>query len=344
MNTPAITVLMPVYNASRFLRESIESILNQSFTDFEFLIIDDGSIDNTSAIVESYSDTRIRFIKNDQNLGISATLNRGISLAQSSLIARMDADDVSYPDRLKKQYDYMKYHPECALLSTWVKVVTEENTFIRLERYRSEFYYYNLTFECWMYHPSIMFRREPIVKVGMYSKPYSEDYDLFWKVSSQFKIWNLPEPLLDYRIASTSLNLVLRKVEYEIANEENVLRNIRFYMGESFSVSKATLEALRHSFELLVQNGDINEMIACLKALNNITDKILAHENPNCNRRDVKRAHFFKRRFMLEQLFKQLPKTKGIILLIRTNEWGLMIDLISTGLQWRIVQLALPCY
>lgn len=339
MNTPAVTVLMPVYNAARYLKRSMDSILDQTFSEFEFLIIDDGSTDNTVSIVESYRDPRIRLVKNEANMGISATLNRGIALANCSLIARMDADDFSYPERLQKQYNYMMLHPECALLSTWVRVVSDDDLFIKLERYRSEFYYYNLTFECWMYHPTIMFRKEPIIKAGMYSKMYSEDYDLFWKVSSQFKIWNLAEPLVEYKIASTSLNLVLRKEEYDVANEGNVIRNLRYYMGENFSLSKPVLEGLRHNFVLLLQTGNINEMITCLNTLDAVTIQILAKENPNRNVFDIKRAHYFKKRFILEQLFKGLPKTKGLWLLLRANAWGLMIHLVYSGIQWRLTKL-----
>src|SRR5688572_29034662 len=124
MSIPRITVLMPVYNAASFLREAIESILQQTFRDFEFLIIDDGSTDESIAIVQAYKDPRIRFLQNDANVGIAATLNRGIEMASCELIARMDADDISYPTRLQKQYDYMTLNPMCALLSTACRVVT----------------------------------------------------------------------------------------------------------------------------------------------------------------------------------------------------------------------------
>src|SRR5690242_1454586 len=111
-----LTVLMPVYNAERFLREAIDSILAQSLQQFEFLIIDDGSTDSSVDIIRSYTDSRIRFIQNERNLGISATLNKGIELSKTELIARMDADDISYPTRLEKQYQYFLTHPDCALL------------------------------------------------------------------------------------------------------------------------------------------------------------------------------------------------------------------------------------
>ena len=109
---PLLTVLMPVYNAERYITESVDSILHQTLTDFEFLIIDDGSTDSTADIVRAYGDSRIRLIKNNVNLGISETLNKGIAIAQCELIARMDADDISLPHRLQTQFDYMIDHPE----------------------------------------------------------------------------------------------------------------------------------------------------------------------------------------------------------------------------------------
>ena len=129
---PRVTVLMPVYNAERFLREAIDSILGQSFKHFEFLIIDDGSTDASADIIASYRDSRIRFVRNRTNLGITPTLNKGIALASCELIARMDADDISHPQRLQKQFGYMKRNPECALLSSWARVISEDGKFIRL--------------------------------------------------------------------------------------------------------------------------------------------------------------------------------------------------------------------
>jgi glycosyltransferase involved in cell wall biosynthesis len=102
-----ISILMPVYNGEKYLREAIDSILNQTFTDFEFLIVDDGSTDNSVEIINSYQNSRINLVKNDKNEGLVYTLNRGLSLAKGEYIARMDCDDISLPERLKKQIDFL---------------------------------------------------------------------------------------------------------------------------------------------------------------------------------------------------------------------------------------------
>ena len=146
MVQPSITVLMPVYNAERFLSEAIDSILHQTLTNFEFLIIDDGSTDNSLKIINSYRDQRIILVRNGTNLGITASLNKGIELAKGHLIARMDADDISYPDRLQKQYDYLNQHPDCAMVSTLARVITEDKQTVYIDKTNSNYYYYNLTF------------------------------------------------------------------------------------------------------------------------------------------------------------------------------------------------------
>jgi glycosyltransferase involved in cell wall biosynthesis len=340
MDAPKITVLMPVYNAERFLREAVDSILIQTFRDFEFLIIDDGSTDSSREIIESYVDSRIRFFKNDQNLGISETLNKGIKLASCELIARMDADDVSYPNRLQRQYDYMVQNKNCALLSTWARVITHDKRFVRLERYRSKFYYYNLTFECWMYHPTIMFRKQPVEAIGMYSMKYSEDYDLFWKVSTAFEIGNLAEALVDYRLSPTSLNTVLKREEYNVANEQNVLRNIRYYMGDDFPISKNEFECLRHNFHPIAKRESIDEILEALRILSCITEKILEHRNPNRNEAQIQAAHYYKRNFIIAEVCKLLPRKKAIELLMKTHSWMVLYEWTRHSVQWRVRRFA----
>ena len=126
MMRPLITVLMPVFNAEKFLNIAINSVLDQTFSSFEFLIIDDGSTDNSVQIIRSYSDDRIRLIQNKTNEGISASLNKGVLLSTTELIARMDADDICYPERLEKQYNFFLNNTDCTLLSTSVREISKD--------------------------------------------------------------------------------------------------------------------------------------------------------------------------------------------------------------------------
>jgi glycosyltransferase involved in cell wall biosynthesis len=318
---PQITILMSVYNGERFLREAIDSILIQTFVNFEFLILDDGSTDSSGAIIKTYSDPRIRYVRNEKNIGLAESLNKGIALSNCELIARMDADDVAYPQRLQRQYDYMVKHPYCALLSSWARVVSEDKKFVRVERYRSEFYYYNLTFECWMYHPTVMVRKQPVTMLGGYVSQYSEDFDLFWRISSMFEIGNLAEVLLDYRVSNSSLHAVTKKLEYAAANEINVLRNIRHYLGEDYQIDQESLECLRHNFGPIAGRNDVDLVLSTLKVLDAITEKILTCKNPNLNETDIHLAHYYKRIFIIIEIGKLWTRQKAIELFIRTGSW-----------------------
>ncbi|HKQ33129.1 MAG TPA: glycosyltransferase family A protein, partial [Thermodesulfobacteriota bacterium] len=117
--TPKVTVLMTVYNGEKFLNEAIDGILNQTFRDFEFLIINDGSTDGSREIIKSYKDPRINLVDNESNIGLTASLNRGLSLAGGEYIARQDADDISLPERLEKQISILERNPDIALLGSW---------------------------------------------------------------------------------------------------------------------------------------------------------------------------------------------------------------------------------
>ncbi|HET9488121.1 MAG TPA: glycosyltransferase [Chryseosolibacter sp.] len=338
MVEPRVTILMPVYNARRFLREAIDSILIQSFKPFELLIIDDGSTDDSAAIVSSYADPRIRLVRNGRNLGITATLNKGISMASCELIARMDADDISHPQRIQKQFGYMKRNPKCALLSTWARVISEDKEFITEQRYRENFYYYNLTFECWIYHPTIMFRKSAVEEVGKYRMTYSEGHDLFWRMSTRFPIANLSEPLVDYRITSSRVNTVLRRSEYERAGEQNVLRNIRYYMGEDFQMSHTSLECLRHNFRPMVTHYNLSTVLETLATLDAVTERIKQRENANRDIRAIERARSFKRKFILTELGNALPLRQATEMLIRARAWVVLFNLLRSFLKWHLRQ------
>ena len=319
MNTPLFTVLMPVYNGEKYLREAIDSILNQTLTDFEFLIIDDGSTDNSVQIISSYSDPRIKFVRNGTNLGISKTLNRGIEIASAEYIARMDADDISYPTRLQKQYSYLIENPECALLSTWAKMITETNKHIRTEKYRSRLHYYNLTFECWMYHPTVVFKKTAAKEVGMYSIPYAEDFELFWQLSRKFKIACLEEVLVDYRVTDQSLHQVIKKKEYDETMEWQLLRNIHYYTGENFEINWEEVECLRFNFTPIMNKKSVDAILKCLDKLDYINKCILETPNVNYNRKNIEEAIFYKKEFIVRYFKRHLSKKDVAILFSRLS-------------------------
>ncbi|MFP4098957.1 MAG: glycosyltransferase family 2 protein [Alphaproteobacteria bacterium] len=201
---PDISVLMSVYNGERFLKQAIESILAQSFSNFEFIIINDGSTDQSGEMIKSYEekDRRIVFIDQD-NQGLIAALNTGIDVANADLIARMDADDIAHPERLAKQYAYMQEHQNTLALGSAVNVIDDQGIEKLHVTYpvKEDVKHYLINQGSPLAHPATMFRKVAVQSLGGYRKAYkhAEDYDLWLRLSKQGDIDNLNEPLLQYR-------------------------------------------------------------------------------------------------------------------------------------------------
>ena len=200
---PQVTVLMPVYNGVAHLREAVDSILAQSFADFEFLIINDGSTDGSSELLRAYSDPRIRLLDNPVNLGLVATRNRGLELARGALVARQDHDDWSRVDRLQMQVDFLRSRPEVLLVGSEAFAVDARGriAYRLLRPLGAEGIRWYLGFDNPFIHSSVMFRRAPIQSVfGAYPQSlHSEDYALWSRVAAKSPTANLGEPLVFYR-------------------------------------------------------------------------------------------------------------------------------------------------
>lgn len=206
---PTISVIMPVYNAEKYLAIAIDSILNQTFQDFELIIIDDASTDDSLNIIYRFSqkDSRIKLIKNNENQGISNTLNKGIELSKGGFIARMDADDIALPQRFEKQIKFLNMYPESAGVFAWIELIDEHNQKIgvweadRLNNTHQEIKNYLSKGNC-LAHPTAMFRQY-ILKKNNYSKVNwngQEDYFLWLNLSQQdYILSKIPEVLLQYR-------------------------------------------------------------------------------------------------------------------------------------------------
>ena len=200
--SPRVTVLMPVYNGEKYLREAIDSILRQTFTDFEFLIINDGSTDWSVEIIESYQDSRIRLVHNEKNIKLIATLNKGIDLARGEYMARMDCDDVSFPVRLERQIAIMDSSPEIGVCGTWAKVIDENGNIkgtIRTLTGKS------IKRMCWrpspFVHPTVMVRTA-LLRENRYNEDFkhAEDYELWLRLFDKTEFFNIKDYLLYYRM------------------------------------------------------------------------------------------------------------------------------------------------
>lgn len=209
--TPAVTVLMPAYNAARYVREAVESILVQSFTDFEFLIFDDGSTDETPAILATFSDPRIRLVSRP-NRGLIATLNGGLAAARAPLIARMDADDVCLPQRLEQQVKFMDAHPDHVLLGSDVVYTDREGRpIMRINAggYSDAELRKNFYARCPLFHPSVIFRKDAVLAAGGYPAGalLFEDWLLWKAVMNCGQAAVLPEVLVHMRLNPESVTV-----------------------------------------------------------------------------------------------------------------------------------------
>ncbi len=201
--SPLVTVLMPVRNGAVHLQASLDSILTQTFADFELLVIDDGSTDETPGILRAVCDPRLRVVTHPQNLGLVPTLNEGLELACGEFVARQDHDDLSQPDRLQKQVDHLRAHPKCALVGCQAWQIGEDDRPV-LPLFRpllAESIRWYLCFDNAFVHSTVMFRRAVIRdEAGGYpASLHSEDYALWSRVARNHATANLPERLLHYR-------------------------------------------------------------------------------------------------------------------------------------------------
>ena len=205
---PKITVLMPVYNGELYLQDSIESILGQTFRNFEFLIINDGSTDRSHEIISSYKDSRIRLLDNRSNLKLIATLNKGLDMARGEYVARMDCDDVSLPQRLDKQVHYMEAHSDIGICGTWVETFGGgQRSYLRHPTNPKDIKA-SLFFDSFLAHPTVMMRLSALNSNNLRYDPqdlHAEDYGLWVKSSFCFPLANIPAVLLKYRISSASI-------------------------------------------------------------------------------------------------------------------------------------------
>ena len=206
MSQPSVSVMMPVYNAERYVGKAIESILNQKFDDFELVIVNDGSTDGSLEVLQEYAarDRRVR-LTSRPNAGLIGSRNELLDAARSDLVACMDADDISLPDRLERQVEYLREHPDCVLVGSRVTIIDPDGESLQIMGQHLE---HDAIDQALMngegqiiYNPSVMFRKRVALQVGAYRRGFdpAEDLDLFLRMAEVGRLANLPEPLLQYR-------------------------------------------------------------------------------------------------------------------------------------------------
>jgi glycosyltransferase involved in cell wall biosynthesis len=218
---PAVTVLMAVYNGQAHLREAVKSILGQTFPDLEFVIVDDGSTDGTADILDTFADKRIRRLRNERNVGLSESLNRGLDEARAGLVARQDADDISEPVRIERLVAFMDTHPNYALIGSAYRTIDAEGRSVADRSLPCDplTLRWHLLFYCPFVHGSVMFRRSAVDELNRYdtSLAYSMDRDLWSRLALRRPIGNLPDVLFRYRVSDVSLTATYGGVRAESA-------------------------------------------------------------------------------------------------------------------------------
>ena len=234
-----VSVIMAVYNTKEeWLRESIESILNQTFSDFEFIIINDGSSNNAEEIILSYKDKRIKYIK-QENQGLAKSLNNGLQIAQGEYIARMDSDDISLPSRFEKQVNFLDKNKEISILGTWFEIFPET----QIIKHPEKIDFLTLLKYCCLGHPTVMFRREDFEKHNLkYNETFkaAQDYDLWSRAIRYIKMANLQEVLLKYRWHNESITQT--KAEIQQKNAQKVKQNMLDFLTDDVIMQNKILD------------------------------------------------------------------------------------------------------
>jgi len=205
---PKISVIMSVYNGEGYLREAVESILNQTFTDFEFIIVNDGSTDGSLEIIQSYKDERIKVINNGENIGLTKSLNKALKQARGEYIARQDADDISLSNRFEEQIKYFEEHPEVSLLGTSIYSIDKDGKIVG-KRIALANPVKQLSKGNQFSHGSVMVKKGVVDQLGGYNEliKYSQDYELWLRIAKHYEVRNLTQVLCEMRFHGENVRL-----------------------------------------------------------------------------------------------------------------------------------------
>ncbi len=222
---PRVSVIMPVYNGEKYLRQAVESVLRQTFTDFELIIINDGSTDNSSHSIRSFTDPRVVVIENKQNVGLSTVRNRGLEIARGEFIAFLDCDDIAYPERLELQVAFLLANPDVGLVGSFVRLIDENGKpgvswrdYIPSEQFPIRIMFGNT------FTTSSVLLRKTALPQERFREGFApaEDYDLWVRILKQWKGWNIPKILTDYRTHTAGTSVTKKALQQTVI--ERIIR------------------------------------------------------------------------------------------------------------------------
>lgn len=282
MSIPLVTVFIPVYNGEKYIRESLESILYQTYQNLEILIVDDGSTDNTVKIVKSFHDSRIRLLINEENKGIPYTRNRGLAEANGKYLAIMDADDISYPHRIQKQVEFMEKNPEIDVAASYYKMIggklnkTFKPKFIKKNELKIDLLFANS-----VGNPTSMIRMETIKKHNLrYNENYfvSQDYGMWTEISKIGNLVIMPDVLLKYRFGHENISKKSEETKWKKRKIiiDSIHKNLLDYYG--FNLNDKELETYNNFFS---ERPEITVNKNVLNNLPNVIKKLINHNRKN---------------------------------------------------------------
>jgi len=283
MERPKLSIIMSVYNEEKYLREAMDSILNQTFRDFEFLIINDCSTDSSREIILSYPDPRIRLIDNTVNIGLTCSLIKGLQLAAGEYIARQDADDISLPRRLEKQINFLHQNATVGLVGTSPIVINEEGKCLfvipvltGIKELKKELENGNQ-----FTHGSVVFRKKCIEQVGSYRKEFkvAQDYDLWLRLSKFFNLANISEPLYKWRLDINSISGKQRISQDQYAAIAIKLHKERQLSGVD-ALQRNDIHKIKQFFKPLTDRVNKDDKSQLIKSYNYWGKYLLVNDQP----------------------------------------------------------------
>ncbi len=285
MLNPKVTVLMSVFNEENYLKPAIESILNQTFSDFEFLIIDDGSEEPIEDVVRSYKDPRIRSIR-QENIGLTRSLNKGLLLAHGTYVARMDADDLCGADRLALQVEQAEANPKLDLIGSFFDIIDQNGELIETKELIEDPIYrlWRLQFHNNYAHGTVILKKEAVIGAGMYDENllYAQDYDLWSRISKKGNTEIVPEVLYHYRLIQKSGQASVRNYDAQLAATIGISdRNLR---GCNPNLSNTDLVELRALYwKLQIQGPTLNAIKALSETLQGFCQRYAINHRDKAN-------------------------------------------------------------
>lgn len=276
-----VSVVLPVYNSEDYISQALESILDQTYSNLEILIINDGSNDETLSLLKGYTDKRIRIINNERNKGLIFSLNRGLCEVQGEYIARMDADDISLPTRIKEQVTFLELNPHIGVCGTWMESFGKVNSFHQLPVENDDIKL-RMLFKCSFFHPTVMIRNSLLKINGVkYKENYkhAEDYKLWTDLYDKTGFYNLPKVLLKYRTHNE--NVSVKNKKEQIVNSEKIKQELltflcpRLTKKETEICRKAIEEKALAVSELKLLEHIIVELLKVNKEKELLSDRLL---------------------------------------------------------------------